>query len=146
MFQVMFRIHVSRLTYPDSQSKYTRPIRSLDSACRDSYRSFTMRKAKKHPVWVAVLYIAAAVALAFAPWAVSGVQAAGQGASGHPRPLMPGNQPAGTSLNQATPGSTMGTNAQRPAQQGKPTPSPRPPVTSVPPVESTSSTPARGTR
>jgi hypothetical protein len=104
-----------------------------------------MRQAKKHPVWIAVLYIAAAVALALAPWAVSGVQAAGQGASGHPRPLMPGNQPAGTSLNQATPGSTMGTNAQQPAQQGKPASSPTPPVTSVPPVRSPSVIPARRT-
>jgi hypothetical protein len=104
-----------------------------------------MRKAKKHPVWVALLYIAAAVVLAIAPWAVSGVQAGGHGTSGHPRPLMPGNLPAGTSLDQATPGSTMGTNAQRPAQQGQPARSPTPPVTSVPPTGSSSSMPAQGT-
>jgi hypothetical protein len=46
--------------------------------------------------------------------------------SGSPRPLMPGNQPAGTSLHQATPGSSMGPATQKPA-----TPPP-PPATSVP--------------
>jgi hypothetical protein len=102
-----------------------------------------MKKSRKHPLWMALIYIAAALALAVAPWAVSGVQAAGYGSSGHPRPLMPGNQPAGTSLNQPTPGSTMAPNAQRPAQP-VPAPTPAPP-TSVAPAGTSSNMPAQGT-
>lgn len=80
-----------------------------------------MRKARKHPLLVALLYIAAALALAVAPWAVSRVQAADQrSSSGSSRPIMPGNQPAGTGLNQPTPGSTMAPNARPPAPAAPP--------------------------
>ncbi|AOB30190.1 hypothetical protein AKI39_04990 [Bordetella sp. H567] len=99
-----------------------------------------------HPVARALLYIAAAVALTIAPWAASRVQAADQrSSSGSSRPLMPGNQPAGTGLNQPVPGSDLGTNPQRPTTPAT-TPGPVTPPTSVSPGgDAPSSMPGQGT-
>lgn len=104
-----------------------------------------MKKVRKHPLVVIVLYIAAAIALTIAPWAASSAQAADQrSSSGSSRPLMPGNQPAGTGLNQPTPGSNMGP-SERPATPG-PKPGVAPPPMSVsPPDNPSSSMPAQGT-
>jgi hypothetical protein len=105
-----------------------------------------MKRARKHPLVLIVLYIAAAVALMIAPWAASGVRAADQrSSSGSSRPIMPGNQPAGTGLNQPVPGSTMGPNSQRPS-----TPSSQPgtaplPMSVQPPGASSPGMPAQGT-
>jgi hypothetical protein len=112
-----------------------------------------MKKARKHPVIRALLYIAAAVALAAAPWAVSRVQAADQrSSSGASRPIMPGNQPAGTGLQQQTPGSTMGHHPNRPATSGpnRPGAAPSqsgegPPPTSISPSGSSSPLKGQGT-
>ncbi|ANN65844.1 hypothetical protein [Bordetella bronchialis] len=98
-----------------------------------------MKRNRKHPLVALLLYIAAAIALAIAPWAVSGVQAADQrSSSGSSRPLMPGNQPAGTGLDQPVPGSksgppsSLGPNARQPATSA-PAPGAVPPPTSVAP-------------
>jgi hypothetical protein len=104
-----------------------------------------MRKARKHPLVPILLYIAAAVALMVAPGAVSGVQAADQrSSSGSSRPLMPGNQPAGTGLNQQVPGGSAAPNTQRPATPGPDSAAARPP-TSVSPAGASSSMPGQGT-
>jgi hypothetical protein len=70
---------------------------------------------------------AAGASLALLSLAGIGAHAADQrSSSGNSRPLMPGNQPAGTGLHQTTPGASMGPNTQKPA-----TPL-APPATTVP--------------
>ncbi|WP_157664504.1 hypothetical protein [Bordetella genomosp. 9] len=101
-----------------------------------------MRRAKRHIPLSVVLGIALAAALTLAPWAVSGVQAADQrSSSGGSRPVMPGNQPAGTGLTQQTPGSAPG---QQPQQPGKSSPGMDQPGTAAP-SSGPSSMPAQGT-
>lgn len=105
-----------------------------------------MKKAKKHPPARVLICIAAAIALTMAPWAVSGVQAADQrSSSGSSRPLMPGNQPAGTGLNQPVPGSDMGPNAQRPRTPAVTPGTATPPTSISPPGGPSSGLPAQGT-
>ncbi|CAM3463242.1 Translation initiation factor IF-2 [Bordetella sputigena] len=102
--------------------------------------------ARKHPAVLIALYIATAVALAMAPWAASSVQAADQrSSSGSSRPLMPGNQPAGTGLNQPVPGSTMGPTGQRPGTPAPAAGTTAPPTSKVPSGAPSSSMPGQGT-
>ncbi|WP_179283252.1 hypothetical protein [Bordetella genomosp. 9] len=101
---------------------------------------------RKHPAVLTVLHIVTAVVLALAPWAASSVQAADQrSSSGSSRPLMPGNQPAGTGLDQPVPGSTMGPNAQRPGTPAPAAGTGAPPMTKVPSGAPSSSMPGQGT-
>lgn len=83
-----------------------------------------------------VTALAMALGLAASMCMASAAQAAGQqhSASGNARPIMPGNQPAGTSLNQKTPGASMAP----PSAQKSATPQ-APPATSVPSPSSSSS-------
>lgn len=78
-----------------------------------------------------VIAIKRAAALTLAGLALSAASAYSAGnngsASGNSRPIMPGGQPAGTGLQQQTPGSSMGPQGLKPA----PAPSPSPP-TAVP--------------
>lgn len=104
------------------------------------------QQARKRSALLAVLYVATAIVLAMAPWAASSVQAADQrSSSGSSRPLMPGNQPAGTGLNQPVPGSTMGPNGQRPGTPAPPAGTGVPPTSKVPSGAPSSSMPGQGT-
>lgn len=91
-----------------------------------------------------LLYIAAALALAAAPWAVSSVKAADQrSSSGSSRPLAPSNNPAGAGTRGETPGASTGPNALRP---GTPAPGTgATPTTPVPDSGTSPGTPAQGT-
>jgi hypothetical protein len=83
-----------------------------------------------------VTAVAMALGLATSMCMASAAQAAGQqhSPSGNTRPIMPGNQPAGTSLNQKTPGASMA-----PPDAKKPATSQAAPATSVPSPSSGSS-------